>query len=335
MKIYLFGAGINEQHWLTQNLVKQGYSVIPVLASSSHKWWKSFIHLSSFLLKLLKNLYCSEKYDIFVFRYDLYAVICSFIMLSFFRKRPVLALNVLLKKKRSLLNRVYGYIYKLISQKKFFYATTNTENFKKECVKTFGFNALRLFVLHDEFSSVIQYGCDYKNCGKTVFCGGFNGRDWKFMFSLASEMPEIIFNFVVPSGITGPSKNLNNVNFYKNMQEDAFYKIMKESSIVCLPLLTDSPAGLLVAFGAALQKKSIIISDNAIIRWYFEKNESAILLPRPSDLEEYRKTITLILHDEKRKRILGSNACGEICQKASPQKYTSDLIKIIAKITRI
>ena len=221
------------------------------------------------MYKACKNaIASSNEGDTLIFWYDLMGVICQWYCKFFHKKRKIVILNILLKDKKTLKNRIAKFLYKHALKSPNVKATVTSVEYGEMVRKMLGINQ-EFILLHD-----IYYGnsqSDYSSDDKSVFCGGRNGRDWKFLFELAGEMPDVKFNVVLSSEQLEIYKDKikDNINVKADIPMSEFLNIMSQSSLVALPIDTEAPAGLIVMFQAASCGKMVITSDTVTTREYF------------------------------------------------------------------
>ena len=111
-------------------------------------------------------------------------------------------------------------------------------------------------------------------------------------------MPNINFNLIMPQKIyLENSKNITaNMNIFYDIPYAKFMDILCSSSIVCLPLNTEAPAGLIVLFQAAANKKLVITTDTETTQEYIN-SETGVRIP--NDLKLWTKYIDYYLNHKK------------------------------------
>jgi glycosyltransferase involved in cell wall biosynthesis len=249
--------------------------------------------LLSWLIGVWNVFKLSKKNDKIVCWFDFQAVMLFWFTKFFFSQREIVCLNLLLKPKKTLKNRIVTSLYKSALKSPKFKVTVTSLEYGDLLNKHFGcyFNYILLHdVIHD------NYKYDYKGSviPNSVFCGGRNGRDWDFMMKIAESMPEVSFNIVVPENVFKQYKDniSSNINIKCNLSYDDFMVEMCKSEIVCLPLDTEAPAGLIVLFQAAANRKLIITTDTATTREYVNSDTGYIIR---NDINYWKKAINFSL----------------------------------------
>lgn len=133
--------------------------------------------------------------------------------------------------------------------------------------------------IHDVYKSEYINNLSNDNHeSRSVFCGGSNGRDWRFLFELACQMKTIKFYVAMDEFLYKSYKKVipQNVVVKTNISYLEFL-CMRKASIVCLPLNTESPAGLIVMFQAASNSKMVITADTVTNREYITQDRGILL----------------------------------------------------------
>lgn len=224
-------------------------------------------------------LNASRRDDTIVCWYDFQAVLCYWLCKFTLKRRKIVCINLLLKEKDSFKNKVVTWLYKRALNDKRFVASVTSVEYGEHLRKRLGVET-DFFLLHDVFRNDYRYGGDVKVRPNTVFCGGKNGRDWRFMVEVAKAMPDVEFHLVMPEATYQELKDdmTPNVIAKYNLPMEEFVKEMCASEIVALPLDTEAPAGLIVLFQAAANMKYIITTDTMTTREYLLGGYGCLLL---------------------------------------------------------
>lgn len=245
----------------------------------------------------LKMLRLSHRNDTIVCWYDFQAILCYWLSILLFKRRKIVCINILLKDKDSLRNKVVSWLYrKALNSKRVVASVTSTE-YGTHLKERLGINK-KLFLLHDVFHESYLYKREFHVIPNSVFCGGRNGRDWKFMIEVAKVMPHVRFHLVMPKIIYEEFQNElpDNVIAKYNLSMEDFMKEMCSCEIVALPLDTEAPAGLIVLFQAAANMKYIITTNTMTTREYLSDGRGCLL---PNDVDVWKKVITERIGNEK------------------------------------
>lgn len=242
----------------------------------------------------------THRDDTIVCWYDFQAIILFYLCRFSFQKRNIICLNILLKYKPTLKNRIVRFIYKQALRSKRFIATVTSVEYGQTINQWLG-TQCHFTLLHDLFYESYRLPDIDQIIVKpnTVFCGGSNGRDWNFMLDIAEAMPEVQFRLVITKSIL---QNLNrhlpeNVTLLYDIPVLDFVKEMVQSSIVCNPLDTEAPAGLLVIFRATANDKPIIATNTIVTREYISSGKNGILLK--NDVDAWCDAINYMLNNQE------------------------------------
>lgn len=237
-------------------------------------------------LSVLKQ---SHRNDMIVCWYDFQGVLCYWLSRLTFKRRKIVCINLLLKDKESMKNKVVAWLYKKALNSKYFVASVTSVEYGNHLKKRLGVDK-DLISLHDVFHEDYKVNGSVKVHPNTVFCGGRNGRDWKFMIEVAKVMPHVLFHLVMPKVTYDEYQHElpSNVVAKYNISMEDFMKEMCSSEIVALPLDTEAPAGLIVLFQAAANMKYIITTDTMTTREYLSDGRGCLL---PNDIDIWKKAI--------------------------------------------
>lgn len=226
----------------------------------------------------LEVLRQSTHEDTIICWYDFQAILCYWLCSLSFRKRKIVCINLLLKDKDSLKNKVVSWLYRKVLNSKNVVASVTSKEYGEHLKKKLGIQK-KIFLLHDVFHDSYKYGKQVTVRQNTVFCGGRNGRDWRFMVEVAKSMPDVKFHLVMPEAIYHKfwASIPNNVIAKYNLTMDEFMKEMCSCEIVALPLDTEAPAGLIVMFQAAANMKYIITTDTMTTREYLGEGRGSLI----------------------------------------------------------
>lgn len=239
----------------------------------------------------------SQNGDIIICWYDFMAVLLWWIC-KFQRKyRKIIVLNILLKDKNTVKNRIAKFLYKPVLKSKQVKATVTSPNYGKYLNQVLKIQK-KYILLHDIYHENYKIECDKKEIDNSVFCGGRNGRDWDFLLKVAKEMPDVTFNCVMPKDKYEQYKQAlsKNINVEFDITEQEFLEVMYQSKLIVTPLETEAPAGLIVFFQAGANRKMIITSDTVTTQEYFAE-ERGVLCGK--SIEMWKKKIYYYLRHEE------------------------------------
>ncbi len=269
----------------------------------------------------------SSKGDAIICWCDFMAVICWWICKFQFKNRKIIALNILLKDKNSLKNKIAKILYKPVLNS--IKATVTSKEYGEYIKNMLGIE--RNFVLlHDVYHDTYDISYQGEVIKNSVFCGGRNGRDWDFLIKLAQSLHEVTFNCVMPKDKFEQYKESfsKNMNIKTDISEDEYLKFMCQSEIVVMPLDTEAPAGLIALFQAAANNKLIITSDTITTTEYFS-NKKGILLGK--DLEDWKGAIKYFLKNPQKRDKYINELRDFLENKCSEKEYARIISELIRK----
>ena len=280
----------------------------------------------------LKMLRLSHRNDTIVCWYDFQAILCYWLSILLFKRRKIVCINILLKDKDSLRNKVVSWLYrKALNSKRVVASVTSTE-YGTHLKERLGINK-KLFLLHDVFHESYLYKREFHVIPNSVFCGGRNGRDWKFMIEVAKVMPHVRFHLVMPKIIYEEFQNElpDNVIAKYNLSMEDFMKEMYSCEIVALPLDTEAPAGLIVLFQAAANMKYIITTNTMTTREYLSDGRGCLL---PNDVDVWKKVITERIGNEKGNKEASAKLLNFLQTECSEEKFVDGVELMINKFEK-
>lgn len=300
------------------------YIGVPLIEIKPSKAYNNKV--KAWIIGCLKAIKCSSKNDNIICVFDFQAVLCSFICSLLFLQRSFICINIMLKDKNTWRNRIVSLLYKRALTKDNFTATVTSPEYGDWLNKKLETH-VDFVLLHDVFHEryLHQYQAEIKS---DVFCGGWNGRDWNFMLNVAKAMPDISFTLVMHTGVKDSLNEdiPNNVKLHTSISSNDFYQLLCESSLVCLPLNTEAPAGLLVFFHAAANKKMVITTDTVTTREYIGNDRGVCL---KNHTEEWTKNIRQYLTDKKTTEIYANNMLDFLKKECSEKKYVEGIERMI------
>jgi glycosyltransferase involved in cell wall biosynthesis len=211
------------------------------------------------------------KNDIIISWFDFQAVLCYWFTLFLCKPCKIIAINILLKEKNTLKNKLVTFLYGKALASKRVAATITSRETGAYLNKRLGINQ-SYTVLHDVYSYRYMER-KFEDNGRSVFVGGSNGRDWETAFRVAAKMPDVVFYMACPEDVYAAfNRPYTNVFLYCNLSVCEFVEIQKKCSVTYLPLDTNAPAGLIVLYQAAALSIPVVISDTPATRAYISEN---------------------------------------------------------------
>lgn len=235
----------------------------------------------------------SAEGDTIICWYDFMAVLCWWLCKVRGMKRKIIVLNILLKDKETIKNKLAKALYKPILKSKTVQATVTSIAYGEHLNKTLGIDK-KYTLLHDMYHD--GYTIDYKReaVPNTVFCGGRNGRDWELLIKIAQAMSGVTFNCIMPRDKFEQYRGDFGINMVvkTDIPEREFLEFMCQSQLVVMPLNTEAPAGLIVFYQAAANGKMSITSGTVTTQEYFSNGRGALC---GKNVEDWKKKIQYYL----------------------------------------
>lgn len=274
----------------------------------------------------------SKKDDVIVTLYDFQGVLCYWIGRMAMRRRKILAINLLLKNKPTMRNRLAAFLYRKALHDKRFIATTSTEAYGYELSQRLNLKK-RLPVLPDVFYDSYLSAADRHKISDNgyVFSGGRNGRDWPLLVEIARQLPETAFHIALPTACRDRLESSTatippNITFHCDISTDEFDSLIAGSSIVALPLDTKAPAGLIVVFQAGACRKPVIISDTPSTHTYI-KDDRGIGLSEKT--EDWCEAIRLLKSNPDKAQRIADNLHTYLTDECNEAKYVDRIERLI------
>ena len=267
--------------------------------------------------------------DTIICWYDFMAVLCWWLCKVQFKKRKIIAVNILLKDKNTTKNKVAKFLYKPVLNSKDVQATVTSRKYGEHLNKMLGLHK-KYVLLHDIYHG--GYSIDYRGnvILNTVFCGGRNGRDWDFLVEIAKAMPEVTFNCVMPKDKWEQPKDSfsGNMVVKSDISEKEFLKFMCQSQLVVMPLDTEAPAGLIAFYQAAANGKMSVTSNTVTTQEYFAEGRGALC---GRNVDDWKKKIQYYLQHSADADACAVKFKNYLESECSEEKYAKTLWGMLAE----
>lgn len=246
----------------------------------------------------------TTKHDVIVCWFDFQAILVYCFTRLFLSSRRIVCINIMLKDKTTLRNRLVSRLYAHALKDKYFTATVTSLAYGDWLNQKLNGN-YHFVLLHDVYHPYYEIGSG-TGTEPYVFCGGRNGRDWKLMYQIAKRMPDVLFKFVLPTDEAEKVhlQGLTNVSMLSGITPDEFLRVLSHSSAVCIPLDTIAPAGLIVLYQAAANLRPVLMSENVVTSEYITPDRGYLLTSNP---EQWCSVIRHILSSSKESLQKASN----------------------------
>lgn len=246
-----------------------------------------------------------------------------------FKKRKIIALNILLKDKDTAKNKLAKMLYKPMLKSKDVQATVTSRKYGEHLNEILGIQK-EYVLLHDIYHG--GYSINYKGnvIPNTVFCGGRNGRDWDFLIEIAKAMPEVTFNCVMPKDKWEQHKDSfsDSMVVKSDIPEKEFLEFMCQSQLVVMPLDTEAPAGLIAFYQATANGKMSITSDTVTTQEYFAEGRGALC---GENVDDWKDKIQYYLQHPADADACAVKFKNYLESECSEEKYAKTLWRMLAE----
>lgn len=275
-------------------------------------------------------LMSSQKDDTIVCWYDFQAIILYWMSRCTLRQRTIICINILLKHKQTWKNRIIRELYKKALTSNNFKATVTSIEYGEK-VKEWLAYAGEFTLLHDLFyeSYRLPDREDIEEKPNTVFCGGSNGRDWPLMIDIAKSMPDVQFQLIMAQqGLKMHKEPLpQNVSMLYDIPVNEFVHEMSKAAVVCNPLNTEAPAGLLVIFRAAANDKPIITTKTVTTKEYIKSGENGLLVE--NHVESWCKAIRELLNNRSKANEMAHSLHSFLTKECNEQRFIETIQQLL------
>jgi len=276
------------------------------------------------LVGCMRVLRLSKKGDTILCWYDFQAVLLYWMCRITLRQRRLGCLNLLLKNKETLKNRIVRALYRSALLYKDFYASV-TSPYYGELLKKWLCIDFNYVVIHDPYHKAWERKCI--SLKHRVFVGG-NARNWSFIIKVAHASPNVHYLFVMSKTDWQQYRNAipSNVKVKCNIPFDVFLQEMADSTIVAMPLNTEAPAGLLVIYQAAGCGTFVMATKTETTKEYINPNNGCVL---KNEVEDWVSAINYWMNHEterEEKAKMLHNYISEVCSKEEFDKGIQKLV---------
>lgn len=237
----------------------------------------------------------SGRDDIIFCWFDFQAIVCRLIAGLTFRRRYIVALNVMCKFHSSLRGRVYQRLYKAALSSPRFHATVTSREYGAYLNRMLGLD-IEYELIHDAFLDKYTVAAEdrIEPIPNSVFMGGGSSRDWDFAFRLAEEMPDVTFLFVMPEDRYHRYKTgiRPNIILKYDIPTKEFARLTCAASMEIMPVDTEAPAGLQTMYFAAANDVFYMTTRTAASSEYVTNDRGCIL---PKDVTAWTENIRYYL----------------------------------------
>lgn len=170
--ILLFDSPVGDDHFLYRALKQEGLTVRKVDSPSRYP------SILNWAIGCMKATFGPQATDTIVCWYDFQAVLCYWIGRFLFRKRNIVAINILLKDKKTLRNKIVAWFYKKALTSSHMAASVTARAYGDSLNERFCTN-ICFFRVRDVYSPTLYEESDFRFCGNSVFAGDGTGGTGK------------------------------------------------------------------------------------------------------------------------------------------------------------
>lgn len=229
----------------------------------------------------------SKKGDTIIAWYDFQGILAWWICLLTFRDRNIVALNIRLKDKTTLVNHMAAFLYKYALRSSKMKATVSSLEYGEALKMRLGIN--RDFPLVRDINLYPGYCLPFKDNGRRIFCGGNQSRDWNRVMRVARLLPDYRFVVIMPGKEREKVTDVpSNVRILCDVPYKTFMGYMHSSTFLLLPVDTNAPAGLIVMFEATWLGKLLFTNSTQVMREYIGEHHGVLVL---NDDQEFANKI--------------------------------------------
>ncbi|MBR3079674.1 MAG: hypothetical protein IKH01_07655 [Prevotella sp.] len=321
----------NDSHGTAASLVSSGLVDLGCPLVENHFTPPSRFKLWSWLVGAVRVLMKSSNGDVIVTWYDFQGILCFLVSKLLFRKREFVIINLLLKDKSTMKNRLVSWLYKITLTAKNVRASVTSEAYGRMLNQKLG-NHLTFPVVRDVYFDSYSVSTDtaVRTC-HYVFCGGSNARDWDFMFSVTRNMPDVMFHFVMRRDDYQRYKDIKALNVVIKVEipEDEFIREVAGCSLCALPLQTNAPAGLIVLFMAGMQDKVVLITKTLTSAEYITNERGE---PLENHVDSWCDSIRHYLDNPDIANKKGKRLHQFIENECSPKSFCRGILQMIESL---
>ena len=282
-----------------------------------------------YLFSALQVLLDSKSGDYVICRLDYLAIYTKFLELFFLKKLVIIALNVMVNNQANFLKKkIFGLIFRL----KNVFITVNSKGLIDYYCTLLKLKRRKIYLVYDACGKdILELEKSFEIGNKEIFCGGYNARDWRFIHSVAKQLPNYKFIFVGKRGFMNYLSILPNTKIYEEIPQNYFFQLMRDCSVIAIPLDTEAPAGLLVIYAASVLSKPVIITRTMTSIDFIEDKLEGRLIKK-GDESSFIECLVELLDNEKLQEKYGNNLKNRIKNQCSISLFCDSILKIILEL---
>lgn len=229
------------------------------------------------LIDAIRFVNSTTSNDVLICWADIQGVFAYWYSLLTFKRRRIVIVNILLKNKATLKNRLTALLYKKALNARSVAYTVTARKYGETLSKRLKVKKTDSIV-HDWFDFSISLNCSpkvKKPFEKYMFSGGRNGRDWEMVYNVACKLTDknfcLVMNNADYTSYFDKFSKLCNCTLYHDIPFTDYCALLQGSSLAYFPLDTQAPAGLTAIFQAVAMRKPVLTSNTEVTREYFSE----------------------------------------------------------------
>ena len=148
-------------------------------------------------------------------------------------------------------------------------------------------------VVPDVYDDTVPFEKCNRLFNNTFFSGGYGNRDWSLFVTLAKQNPDCKFICVARKEDFISKVDMNeipyNLDYYFNTSEKEYYSLMRESSVVVLPIIGNTISGLVNIIRAAQYGLLCCVSrTDSTYQYYSSINKNLVV---ENNIYDWQQTI--------------------------------------------
>lgn len=206
--------------------------------------------------------------------------------------------------------------------------TVNTSEEIEHYNNVYGIEKSKMHVLPDCYEpQLLSYTCNtYTPRVGYIFSGGRSWRDWETLISAAQQTPTLKYIIAADKDAFRGMDIPSNVTIKYEVPFEDYLNLIRNSTIVVLPLSKNIACGLLLLVQSAIMHKPLVSTDTPCIRNYARNNANALLVPK-SDSEALATAVVQLCNDNEKQRTF-ANKLHEDIKCFSPEKYFQSVLSL-------
>ncbi|WP_302160126.1 hypothetical protein [uncultured Ruminococcus sp.] len=207
----------------------------------------------------------------------------------------------------------------------------NSQESEKQWVEYLKINNINNFVfIPDVYDRNIDFiEPNYKK-DRYCFTGGMANRDWALLIAVAERIPNIRFVCVALEKDFKEKVNSIpfNVDVKYNISIDQYYDLMKNASLVLLPLEKNIVSGLINITHSAQYGNICCVSNTSAAKVYFDEMNKDLLMPK--DIKKWANKIDSLMKLDENAYVKKAKSFQEyIISRFSPDMAANTILDII------